>query len=72
MYSLHIFEYGTLKPIKIILRRGRERERTKLGCIVCIHGNVIMKPPVQLYTIKNLKKRNETSSKVYEMDHCLK
>jgi hypothetical protein len=25
MYFLHIYEYGTLEPIKAILRRGKEK-----------------------------------------------
>jgi hypothetical protein len=45
-----MYEYGTLKPVKVILRRGiRERENNggdepNWGTILCIYGSVTMKP----------------------------
>jgi hypothetical protein len=27
MYFLYMYEYGTLKPVKIILRRGRRKRK---------------------------------------------
>jgi hypothetical protein len=28
MYFLHVYEYGTLKPVEVILRRGGGRIKT--------------------------------------------
>jgi hypothetical protein len=56
-----VYEYGTLKPIEVILRRGGGRGRimegmNQMGHTAHIHGNVTMNP---LYTNKNvLKKEN--------------
>jgi hypothetical protein len=30
-YFLYIYEYGALKPIKAILRRGREKRENNVG-----------------------------------------
>jgi hypothetical protein len=57
-----LYEHGTLKSIEVILREGGRRGRimegmNQVGYIVHIHGNVTMKPSVQLlYTNKNVKK----------------
>jgi hypothetical protein len=37
-----MYEYGTLKPVAVILRRGGERERIMKGMNL---GNVLTKPP---------------------------
>jgi hypothetical protein len=49
-------QYGILKPVEVILRRGRrKKQNNELNrFIVYIYGNVSTKPPVQLlYTNKN-------------------
>jgi hypothetical protein len=47
-----VYEYGTLKPVEVVLRmkRGKKEnnrgKETKLGHIVCTYGNVTMKPSI--------------------------
>jgi hypothetical protein len=59
---LYMCDYGTLKLVKVILRKERGRVRTmerknEAGYIVHINGNVTMKTPGQLiYANKNVKK----------------
>jgi hypothetical protein len=59
-----MYEYGILKPVKVILRRGRrkrdnngENEPNRSAVHIC--GNVTMKPPVQItHANKNFFKKN--------------
>jgi hypothetical protein len=54
MHFLHLYDCGTLKPVKVAL--GSDNGRNDANFIVCIHGNVTANPAVQLlFTNKMLK-----------------
>jgi hypothetical protein len=51
MYFLHMYEYGTLESVLVILRSGGGRrimEMNQTGVHYMCTWNVTMKPPVQL------------------------
>jgi hypothetical protein len=58
-----MYEYGTLKPVKVTLTRGRRKRKnngvlnqTRVPCMPI--WNVTMKPPVRVfYTNKNIRKK---------------
>jgi hypothetical protein len=65
MYFLYLYEYGTLKPIQVILRRRmgkgetNDRDEPNQGNI-CIYENITMKLPTYLlYTNKMFKKNTD-------------
>jgi hypothetical protein len=64
LYFLYIYEYGTLRPVEVTLRRGmgwRENNgRDELNQVRCLHiyGNVTKTTPVKLlYTNKDIKNK---------------
>jgi hypothetical protein len=58
MYFLHIYEFGTLKPVEVILRKRKERGRIMEEMNQGIFYTYMeMKPPILLlYTNKKIKK----------------